>query len=190
MTPALLANTIQRYIGLTAFVFLFVQLIIGVSIDKLAAKFGHSIFKYHIIQGIFTFILAFLHPLIFMVFNHFINSKWDPYAVFVNACVICKEPINYYYTLGMISFWLLFISTFIALFRHHNDWFRKYWKKFHLLNYIVFLIVGVHGFLLGTDFSVKPFVYFAIPAYLIIIGIIIFHEIPKQYRKLKGWLED
>ena len=157
--------------------------------DKLTKKFGGRVFKFHIFEGILIYCLAVLHPLVFMTFNHFIGHGWNPYAVFINACLICNTPINFYYALGMISFWLLTLTVFMGLFRHYNLWFKANWRKFHILNYLIFLIVGVHAFLLGTDFSHKPFVYFAAPAYALVLAIVVFVEIPRLYKNFMVWVK-
>jgi len=188
MTHAILANDIQRFLGLALFTLLFIQLISGAFMAKLTKKFGGWVFKFHIVEGVLVYCLAVLHPLVFMAFNHFTGSGWNPYAVFINVCLLCNSPVNFYYTLGMIAFWLLTVAFFAAIFRHFNLWFKKNWRKFHVLNYLIFLIVGVHAFLLGTDFSHKPFVYFALPAYAIVVVIVIFIEFPRLYKNFRNWV--
>jgi len=190
MTSAILVNDAQRFLGLAAFILLFIQIILGAFLDKFAKKFGGWVYKFHFGEGIVTYTLIFLHLLFFMVFNHFTGHGWDPYAVFINVCVLCNLPINFYYTLGMVSFWLLTIAVFAAIFRKSNPWVTSNWRKFHIINYVVFLIVGAHAFLIGTDFSKKPFIYFALPAYAIVVGIVLFIETPRLYKNFMGWLNN
>lgn len=178
----------QRIFGLAAFTLLFIELILGAFMEKLTKRLGNWIFDVHVFDGILIYFLAFFHPLLFMVFNHFLGLGWDPYAVFINACLLCPKPIYYYYTLGIISFWLLTITVFAGLFRASNPWLRKNWRKLHVINYVVFLIAGLHGFLIGSDFRVQPFFTFAIVAYVIALGIIIFIELPRLYRNYIKWL--
>ena len=149
---------------------------------------GEWVFNFHIWDGIIAYILIFLHPLLLVFFNHFAGVGWDPYAVFINACLLCKTPMEYYYTLGMIAFWLLTLTVFMGIYRNYNLWFKRNWRKFHVFNYVVFLVVGLHGFLIGTDFKVQPFYSFAILASLTVTGIIIFVEIPRLYRNYISWL--
>ena len=185
---ATLTNYIQRIIGLSAFILLFIQLITGAFMDKITEKLGGWIFNFHVVEGIVIYFLAFLHPLFFMIFNHFIGSGWDPYRVFVNACLLCQTPLEYYYTLGIVSFWLLTVAVFAGLFRHTTPWMKANWRKLHILNYVVFLTIGAHGFLIGTDFRTQPFFSFAVIAYAIVAGIVVFIELPRLYRNYRSWL--
>lgn len=156
--------------------------------DKLTEKLGGWIFKFHVVEGAVIYSLAFLHPLFFMIFNHFIGSGWNPYLVFIDVCLLCNKPIDYYYTLGRISFWLLTITVLAAEFRMATPWLKVNWRKLHLLNYAIFLLVGLHGFLIGTDFKIQPFYSFAIVAYAIVVGIVVFVEIPRLYRNYQNWI--
>jgi len=187
--PANLTNFIQRCIGLAAFILLFVQLVLGVFMAKLTKIFGSWIFKFHVAEGIAAYTLVFLHPLIFMLFNYYTGLGWDPYAVFVNICLLCKTPLDYYYTLGRISFWLVTLAVGAAYFRNKNSWFEANWRKFHVLNYIAFLVIGAHGFLIGTDFVRQPFFTFAAVAYATFLCIVIFIEASRFYKNFNFWLK-
>ncbi len=186
---ATLTNYIQRILGLTLFTLLFVQLILGAFMDKLQKIIGEWVFKYHVIEGVIIYSLALLHPLTFMVFNHFAGIGWNPYFVFVDVCLLCQSRIDYYYTLGRISFWLLSITVFAGIFRKATPWMRANWRKLHVINYAVFLIVGLHGFLIGTDFRVQPFYSFAIISYAIVLGVVVFVELPRLYKNYKNWIK-
>jgi hypothetical protein len=186
---ATLTNYIQRILGLTAFTLMFVQIILGAFMDKLEEKLGDWVFRYHVIEGIIIYSLALMHPLTFMIFNHFTGAGWNPYLVFINACLLCRTPIYYYYTLGMISFWLLSITVFAGLFRKATPWLKANWRKLHVMNYAIFLIVGAHGFLIGTDFQYQPFYTFATIAYAIVVGVVVFIEIPRLYKNYINWIK-
>ncbi len=187
-SPASLTNFIQRFFGLFLFTLLFVQLILGAFMDKLEEKLGGWIFRFHVIEGIIIYFLALIHPLLFMIFNHFTGSGWNPFFVFTDVCLLCNKPIDYYYTLGRISFWLLTITVSAAIFRKANFWMKANWRKFHVLNYLVFLLVGMHGFLIGRDFRIQPFFSFAIVAYAIVVGVVVFIELPRLYKNYRNWI--
>jgi hypothetical protein len=188
--PATITNYIQRILGLFVFTLMFVQIILGAFMDRLEKILGKWVFKFHLIEGAVIYCLAFLHPLLFMVFNHYIGAGWNPYHVFVNVCLLCNKPIDYYYTLGRVSFWLLTVAVLAAKFRTATPWLKANWRKLHVINYAVFLIVGAHGFLIGTDFKAQPFYSFAIIAYAIVAGIVIFIEIPRLYKNYRNWIKD
>ncbi|HKC04728.1 MAG TPA: hypothetical protein VKC54_02560 [Patescibacteria group bacterium] len=182
--PATFVNFIQRFLGLTAFTLMFFQVILGAFMDFWTEKLGGWVFKFHIMEGITIYTLIVLHPISFMVFNYFIGHGLNPFFVFVDFCILCSTKIDLYYTLGRTAFWLLNISVWAALFRTATPFMRVNWRKFHILNYLVFLIVGLHGFFLGTDFSYMPFIIFAIPAYITVLGIIIFIKLPGLFRSV------
>ncbi|MGA3291990.1 MAG: hypothetical protein ABSC49_02450 [Candidatus Microgenomates bacterium] len=186
--PVTLMNFLQRFAGLIAYILLFEQIVMGAFLPRLIDKFGEWIFNFHILQGKLVYLLVLAHPVFFMFFNHFAGAGWNPYAVFINACLLCDTQIGYYYTLGMISFWLLTVTVFAVVFQNTSPWLRKNWKKMHVVNYIVFLLVGLHGFLLGIDFKVQPFYTFAVLAYVVILGIVVFIEIPRLYKACIKWL--
>lgn len=186
--PAYLVNFVQRMAGLAGFTLMFTQIILGSFMTMWLEKVGSWVYKFHIINGAITYSLVFLHGILLMVFNHYIGLGWNPYLVFINVCLLCNKPIDYYYTLGRVSFWLLTIAVLAADFRKINPWIRANWRKFHVLNYITFLLVGAHGFLLGTDFKIQPFYSFAVIAYAVVVGIVIFIEIPRLYKNFRNWV--
>jgi len=170
---AALANVIQRTLGLTAFTMMFTQIILGSYMSKWIEKYGPWIFKFHVFEGILAYIIIFLHPVFFMLFNYFAGRGFDPFFTFIDVCVLCSTKTDFYYTLGRVGFWLVTIGVFAGLFRTATPFMRMHWRKFHILNYIAFLIVGLHGFFLGTDFTVMPFVLFAAVAYIAVLATVV-----------------
>lgn len=172
-SSATITNFTQRFLGLAAFTLMFFQIVLGAFMQKWTERLGGWIFKFHITEGIIVYMLIILHPVSFMLFNYFAGLGLNPFFVFVDFCVLCSTRIDFYYTLGRIAFWLLNISVWAGLLRIATPYMRANWRKFHVLNYLAFLIIGLHGFYLGTDFSPMPYVAFALPAYVIVLGIII-----------------
>lgn len=189
-TPAIFANFVQRELGLLVFILLFVQVVLGVFMIKISEKLGGWVFNFHVFEGILAYLLAFLHPIFFLLSNYFSGGRFDPYVAFINVCLICRTPTDYYQTIGRISFWLLSIAFFAALFRKTIPWLKTNWRKFHVLNYLVFLLVGAHGFLIGTDFRSRPFFTFAILAYLIVLSMVTFIELPRLYKNFRNWVRN
>jgi len=185
--PSVALNVFQRFFGLTAFVLLFWQIIIGANMEKLTKKLGGWVFNFHVWEGIIIYFLLILHPLMFMFFQHFIGQGTDPINVFLGVCLFCDPKIEYFYTLGRVAFWLITIGVFAGLYRSANPFMKKNWRKFHVLNYFVFLLIGVHGFILGPDLPTKPFIYFAIPVYLIILYTIV-RKLPGLFASYRKWI--
>jgi predicted ferric reductase len=185
--PLGISNLLQRVLGLVVFVLLFWQLMIGAYMQKFTDKLGGWIFSFHKTEGIIIYTLAFLHPVVFLFSRYFGGAGIDPIFVFLGFCLYCKTNLDFYYTLGRASFWLLTVGVLAGLYRAANSFMRANWRKFHVVNYIVFLTVGIHGFLLGSDFSQVPFIYFAAAAYLLVIYSVI-RRLPGLFSFYKNWL--
>jgi hypothetical protein len=185
--PASISNLIQRILGLTIFILMFWQIMLGAYMEKWTEKLGGWVLNFHIREGIIIYSLVILHPLVFVLFRHFSGQGTDPVFVYLGFCVFCQTQLDLYYTLGRTAFWLLTIGVLAGLFRASTPFMRVNWKKFHVVNYAVFLIVGIHGLSLGTDFRSMPFFAFAILAYLLVLFTII-RKIPNVFSTFKNWL--
>lgn len=186
-SSATITNFIQRFLGLAAFTLMFFQIVLGAFMQKWTERLGGWIFKFHIIQGVVIYLLVLLHPFFFILYNYSYGKGFDPFYVFTQICVLCKPP-EIYYSLGRVSFWLINIVVFTALFRSATPYLRVNWRKFHVINYVVFILIGIHGFSNGTDFRIMPFFGFAMAAYLIVVYIII-RKLPSLFSFLKVWLK-
>jgi hypothetical protein len=185
--PLVLVNVFQRFVGLMAFTLIFWQLMLGAYMQRWTEKFGGWVLRFHITEGIIIYLLVLLHPIFFMLLNYFYGLGFDPFYVFTQICVICKQQ-ELYYTLGRISFWLVNVTVFAGLFRMSTPFMRANWKKFHVLNYLVFLLIGIHGLSIGTDFMVMPFFAFAIVAYTIVLYTVA-RKLPGLFSFLKNWIK-
>ncbi len=171
--PAGVVGLALRSLGLTAFVLLFFQLMLGAYMERWINKFGGWVFKFHIFNGIAIYTLAILHPLAFLFSRYFLGIGADPIFIFLGFCIYCQTKLDFYYTLGRIAFWLLTIGVLAGFFRNATPFMRFNWRKFHILNYAAFLIIGVHEYLVGTDYMAQPFFAFSIIAYLLVLYTIV-----------------
>lgn len=187
--PIYLSNFIQRVLGLSAFTMLFVVTILGVFLDKISKKLGGWIFNFYIYTSVFAYILVLLHPIMYLSTAYFAVGKFDPYAAFVNVCLLCRTPGDFYLTLGRVSFWFVSIAVFALVFRNTFSWLKTKWKNTRVLNSVAFLLAGTHGFLLGVDFKEMPFYAFAIAATAIVLAVMAFIEIPLLYKNFISWVE-
>lgn len=181
--PVLTTNFFQRLIGLWAFTLMFVQVVLGTFMGKLTERYGGWIYSFHIFEGILVYFLILLHPLLFVVFNYFVGTGVDPFYVFTQFCVVCRGKTEFYYTLGRVSFWLLTLSVAAAFFRTSTPFLRKYWKKFHIINFLSFVLIGFHSIGVGTDIGTLPFSLFHGPALAIGIGLLIYEVYKLFFRK-------
>jgi predicted ferric reductase len=178
---------ILRILGMSSYVLLFWQVVSGAFFDEFEKKLGKWFLNFHIWQGIAGFLLAFLHPVSLLLIKYFIGAGLDPIAVFLGFCLFCEKKRDFYITLGRVGLVFFAVGIVVGIFRNATHYMRANWRKFHLLNYIVFIAVGAHGYLLGNDFKTSPFLYFAILANLVVVYTII-HKLPKFIKQYKGWL--
>lgn len=151
-------NWLQRLAAVLAFSLLFVQVILGAFMESLTEKFGGWIFKLHVYQGVVSYALVIIHPLLFLGLNFKDKGVIDPFYVFTDFCAICSTPLELWYTFGRISFWLITVAVFAAIMRK-QAWWRIHWRKFHVLNYLAFLLIAIHARFAGTDALTPPFVW-------------------------------
>ena len=157
----LLINFFQRLTGFLAFNLLFFQILIGSLMPVLRRRLGNFIFKFHMLQGALAYSLILLHPLLFVILNFRLTNKFDPFYVFTDFCVLCSKRVEYFYTLGRISFWLITLAVVAAKLRS-SIILRKNWRRVHVLNYLAFFLVSAHAYFIGTDIKLEPviFIYF------------------------------
>lgn len=178
--PVTLANFFQRILGLTAFVLMFWQVILGAYMKKLTEKLGGWVFTFHITEGLILYGIIVLHPTLFVLFNYFAGKGIDPFYVFTQVCILCRNISEFYYTLGRVSFWIVTVAVIAAFFRTSTPFLRVHWKKFHIFNFLAFLLVGFHSIGVGTDVGTFPFSLFHGPALAIVTYIILFKELKIQ----------
>lgn len=180
-----MANAVQRLFGLWALTLMFVQIVLGSFMTKLTEKFGGWIFKFHVMQGILVYFLILVHGTAFVVFNYLIGHGFDPFFVFVDVCVLCGKAFDHYYNFGRVAFWLVTLAVAAGYFRTVTPFLRVHWKKFHILNFVAFLLIGIHSLFLGSDVGTFPFSLIHAPSLVIVIGIVVFKIYKSFIKKAK-----
>ncbi len=153
-----LTNFLQRITALIAFSAIFMQIITGAHLSKLSKVFGSWINKFHTFQGIvaYTFVLA--HPLLFVFLNFKTRGLVDPFYVFTDFCLLCPRLYELYYSFGRVAFWLISFANLAAIARTET-WWKKNWRKFHILNYLAFFLIAAHAWFSGVEITSTSFVY-------------------------------
>ncbi|KKS13213.1 hypothetical protein A2617_02675 [Candidatus Daviesbacteria bacterium RIFOXYD1_FULL_41_10] len=129
-----------RLFGLYALTLLWLQIILGPFTLPLL-KAGFNVFPIHRAIGISALILAILHP-----------------ALFLSAATLeTYLPANLliFGYLGPIALLLLITTATTALLMGRAP-FSKFWRFLHPLNYLVFTLVLVHSFMVGTETQFQP----------------------------------
>ena len=159
-------NFVQRLTGIIAFELIFIQIVLGASMNFWTNKFGGWVYTFHTrYEGSLAYLLILTH-------------KLDPFSIFPQFCFLCKTKTELYLTLGRASFWLITLAVVAAKFRGLTPWLRKNWRGLHILNYLVFFLVAFHSWNLGSDASYVPFRYFyflSLPIVTTIVLVKLFH---------------
>ncbi len=154
--PGLNLNTLQRLAGLTAFSLLFMQIILGGYMNFFTDKLGGWVFGFHVKQGVAIYTLIVLHPILFLL-------QKPPLVTLANP----------FYLMGTLSFILISLAVWAARMRAEPFW-NIHWRKFHILNYVAFLLIVVHAFNVGSDFKSFPFSVFYPMATLAVLVTIVY----------------
>ncbi len=142
-------NLFQRVFGLIAFTLLASQIVLGSLMDKWVKHFGGWTYKFHVTEGIFTYALVLLHPFMQTIIDFKVGG--------IAASLLTFLPgKDIYLNFGKLGFTLITLS-FIAGYFRTKPFFRKNWKKFHILSYFAFYFSAYHAWVLGTDTKQAPF---------------------------------
>lgn len=146
--------TLLRLLGLLGITLIFVQMVIGVFMNYWRRLFGIWIFRFHITQGLIAYLIILSHPLFY-----FINNLL---AYGFSKAIIALMPVfssqrEVMITLGRIAIILLTIAVLSGIFRT-RPFIAKHWRIFHKLNYVVFVLVMIHSYFIGSDSRTIPFV--------------------------------
>ncbi len=133
-------NFFIRLCALFGFTAMFIATTMSPFMVQLYKIFGKPFVKLHHIYSIFGLIMVTLHPVIFAI------SKMD-ITVFIPDF---SSWISFWELAGRPALILIYIATIAAILRKR---IQKYWRVFHVLNYIALLFVYIHGVLIGTDFQ-------------------------------------
>lgn len=128
-------------VGLYAFTFVTAQLLIATNLRWLT-KLWPGVIRYHRAQGIFALLFAILHPLFILTgvgLTSILSSKG-----FVRPG-LAGWLIPAYTALVILIFTV--VTALLAWSGRRLAW----WRNVHRLNYLVFGLVWVHSWFIGTD---------------------------------------
>lgn len=150
-------------LGLYAFFFTWSQVMIGSNRSWLQTLFPW-ILTFHRRQGIFALLFALLHPLLLINGIGFADYLRDRFVAPEQALFVW---------FGRVALLLLVITAGSALLMRLS-WFRSRWRVIHYANYVIFALVWVHSWVLGTDtqtFALRTlWVFFAVSVGLSLVA--------------------
>lgn len=141
----------QRISGLLAFTFIFYQIILGAFMKYWVQTIGSKAYWFHRVQGIMTYALAFVHPVMDSVLKYQLFGKLEPFLLPGPPSI--REA---WLTVGRIAFVLVTLSGLSAYFQTRS-FLRRRWRMFHRVNYPAFYLIASHAWFVGTDIRSFPF---------------------------------
>jgi DMSO/TMAO reductase YedYZ heme-binding membrane subunit len=150
VTPEVRFYTLFRLFGLYAFTFVWGQIMVGPFMEPLGRLYGRNWFYFHRAQGIFALLLALLHPLIFYSAYIIWTGSYNWFAA-----VTSYTPHPLYVILGETALLFMVATVTTALLQRHPR-VAPWWHRLHVLNYVVFVLVWVHSYLLGQEAHAAP----------------------------------
>lgn len=148
-------NLLERVSGVIVFSLLFIQIVLKKNINPL------------------IYLLVFIHPLFLFVFNYKVFHTLDPFYIFTQVCLLCKTNLELFYTFGRLGFWFLTLAVFAAN-----------WQKLYFVNYVVFFLVALHGWFVGSDFHAFPLNFFFWLSILAVFLTVLSEVLPKKEIRL------
>lgn len=131
----------------------------------------------HHILVFFILCLIFAHIFAYVFYVKAIKGFFDPFYPFTDLCLICKNVIypEYFVNFGRIGLWLIGIASLAILFG---------WRKLHSLNYLAFLFLALHAWLLGSFVNRVPIKYFFTFAVVSIL-LLVFQKLYQIFKPTK-----
>ena len=127
-------------VGLYAFFFIWAQLMIGSSMALLRKVYSWTDIFHHT-EGVFALLFALLHPFLLLIgigLTSYLRKDFvDPSLVI-------------FVWIGQIQLVLMLLTVATALLRNVS-WLRTRWRLIHRLNYVIFVLVWIHSWFLGSD---------------------------------------
>ena len=112
---------------------------------------GASGLGLHVLMGILTFFLVLLHPFFYVLIANETNSLGELLRPDLS------DPFSNYVSLGSAALILILTSLSAGYFRAKFV-FRRIWRRLHVLNYIIYVMIVLHAMGIGTDFMRFPFI--------------------------------
>ena len=159
-----------RTAGLMGYLCVFSAILSSAYVKQLVRFFGRSFVKVHHVVAISGLVLIVLHPLVvawrLLSPRFLIPSTQSWYVFFAYG--------------GSVAWYLIGVAVLIAFLRKR---FGKHWKLLHMLNYVAFWLVTVHGWLIGTNVQGPVMrVIFALLA-LIVLWVLVQRRLADRKRK-------
>jgi hypothetical protein len=140
-------QTIRNLAGILAFTFICIQIIVHFFLKYLVKFFGKWIAEFYKLFPLVIVVFVFLHSLIIVFINYKIKGFFDPFYVYTDICILCKNTAEIINTLGRMSFWLVLFLVGLVSFSLEKQ-LKKSFVVVSVLTCLVFLFALMHLFLI------------------------------------------
>jgi DMSO/TMAO reductase YedYZ heme-binding membrane subunit len=171
---------VLRVFGLYGLTLIAIQTLLGAFMPFFIRNLGPWVRKFHIFQGIFAYLLILLHPIMYSLFE---LPHVGIIKTFVDILPHFSTSFEVYMDLGKLAFILLSVGVAAGLLRN-NPKVIAHWRLVHRANYLVFAIVMLHSWLIGSDTHIAPFVYMY-PVFIAILIASVWYKW-NQYKRVKS----
>lgn len=142
---------ISRITGLIAYALLWVVLVFGFSFrTPFLKKFVAPAYKLdlHIYLSILTFCFVIAHAFV-LLFDHLADMSLSDILIPFHVSTPFIDPAGL--AGGIIAFYILIILIFTSIFRRYLP--HSLWRGLHFFHGLVYLLVVLHAFEMGTDLA-------------------------------------
>ncbi|MGM0771325.1 MAG: ferric reductase [Halobacteriota archaeon] len=151
---------VDRATGLFAYMFIFLAILSSEYMMQMMKIFGKGFINVHHLLARIGMSLMFIHPIAFAFEEKSIS-------VFLPVFYPLKDFLE---LAGRPAFYLIIIAVLAGVYRKH---IIKKWKNFHYLNYLAFIMIFIHAWLIGTDLEYLIMKILWIAMALIVVGVFV-----------------
>lgn len=144
--PAYTYYTILRWLGLTLYSLLFLQIMSGGfrrPLNSFLSAVWHH--RWHVTIGFLVITFAITHPIFLYLSN---KLMYGSYIYLGNG-----PRFNTGLLLGYAQEALIFSGFFAAVLMNFFKRWMTFWRKIHWLMYVAFFSATIHSYILGTDMN-------------------------------------
>lgn len=143
---ALTYYTILRWLGLTVYSLIFLQIMSGAfrrPLNKFLPPLWHH--RWHVTVGFLVMTVALAHPMFLYLSNKLIYGSY----------IYLDNGLNYNIglLLGELQLTLISCGFLAAILMNFFKKWMTFWRKIHWLMYVAFFSATVHSLILGTDIN-------------------------------------
>lgn len=134
--------------GLYALFFVWTQVILG-SLMPIWQRLWSNIFYFHRAEGIFALLFATAHPLLLAFgvgLDHYFARDF-----------VLPNQIKFIF-FGYATLFTMYLTISAALLMN-KKFMLRWWRKIHIVNYLVFFFAWIHSWNLGTDIQTTNLKY-------------------------------